>query len=97
MSLGGSVSWASGGYASTHFGVNAADSAASGLAAYSPTGGVKDVGIDATLTYVVDENWSVSGVASVSQLLGDFADSPVVDQRGSATQAAALLVVNRTF
>lgn len=91
------TSFASKDYARTYFGVSPSDAAASGLPAYTLDGGFKDVGLGTTLTYAFTDSWSFTIVGSVKQLLGDFAKSPIVDDRGSATQFAGFGTINRTF
>ncbi len=81
-----SATWMSNTYADSFFGVTPAGSAASGLAAFDPGSGIKDVGVTLIGSYEVTDAWSVTGIASYTRLLGDAADSPVVSQRGSANQ-----------
>lgn len=80
------VTWASDDYMQTYFGVDRANSVRSGLPVFDAEAGIKDVGVGATLTYVLSERWSVSGRASYTRLLGDAADSPIVEQEGSPDQ-----------
>lgn len=80
------VTWASDDYMQTYFGVDRANSVRSGLPVFDAEAGIKDVGVGATLTYILSERWSVSGRASYTRLLGDAADSPIVEQEGSPDQ-----------
>ena len=95
--LSASVNGASDDYAEQLFSVDAAGSAASGLAVYTAGGGVRDAGLTALLTVGVGGDWSVTGVASYSRLLGDFADSPLVAERGDENQGFIGLSFGRSF
>lgn len=81
-------------YMSSFFGVGAGS--ASGLAAYSPGGGMKDVGLRAFASYNLTDNWSLTGFAGITQLVGPAADSPIVST-GSKTQSVIGLGVSYTF
>jgi outer membrane protein len=84
ISLGAGVSstWASDDYMQTYFGVNAGESAQSGLPTYNPDSDFKDVGANVSLGFHPSgwENWSIVTLASYARLIGDADDSsPVVD------------------
>jgi outer membrane scaffolding protein for murein synthesis (MipA/OmpV family) len=91
MAVTGSISstWADGGYMETFFSVNPSQSLASGLPAYNAGAGIKDIRVGITADYELSKRWAVLAHASYTRLLGDAADSPIVSQRGSASQAAA--------
>jgi outer membrane protein len=78
--------YASEDYMDEYFGVSAADAASSGLDAFDADAGFKDVGLTASVNYRFAEKWAVSLLGGYSRLLGDAADSPVVDDRGDANQ-----------
>lgn len=84
-------------YADTLFSVDAVDAAATGLSLYTAEGGVRDVGLTAIVDVSVSRNWSVTGVAGYSRLLGDYADSPIVTERGSEDQVFLGLALGRRF
>ncbi|TCV67187.1 outer membrane scaffolding protein for murein synthesis (MipA/OmpV family) [Neorhizobium sp. S3-V5DH] len=63
-----------------YFGVNAAQSAASGLPEYKAKAGLKRVDVSASATYLLDEHWLVRGQAELGILTGDAADSPIVEK-----------------
>ena len=75
-------------FASAFFSVTDAEYAASGnvLAPYHAAGGINYAGIDATARYNVSENFSLRAFAEWDRLLGDAANSPLVQQKGSADQ-----------
>ncbi len=90
------VTWANEGYMDNTFGISAAQSAASarGLARHDASAGLKDAGLDLTLGYRITENITAFGGARYSRLLGDAADSPLVDREGSANQFSSFLGVS---
>ena len=91
------TSYASEDYMSEYFGINAADSARSGLSRFNADAGFLDVGLNASLTYMFNNNWSTTGTAKYARLLGDAEDSPVTDDAGSANQFFAGLLINYSF
>lgn len=84
-------------YAGTYFGVTPAASVASGLPAYAPGGGLRDIGVSAKLAYALDENWNVQLLGSYKQLMGDFKDSPVVRGEGRAGQFSGAVAIGYRF
>ncbi len=64
-----------------YFGVNARQSARSGLSEYKAEAGLKRVNVSASATYMLSENWLVRGEASLGILTGDAADSPIVEEK----------------
>ncbi|MCF6369694.1 MipA/OmpV family protein [Rhizobium halophilum] len=77
-----------------YFGVNAAQSARSGLPEYKAQAGLKRVDLSASATYMMTENWLVRGEAGVGFLTGDAADSPIVEKD---VQPSASLFVGYKF
>lgn len=96
FSLGPSVTWASDNYMQSFFGITPAQSARSVYAPYNARAGIKDVGFGGTLTWRVTDQAALTAIAEVKELLGDAADSPLVD-RGSATQGIVGLTVAYRF
>lgn len=86
LSAGPRLSMASSSYFRSYFGVNPAQSAASGLAVYSPGGGIRAAGFGGALTWKTTEKLTTSLFAEYSRLMGPAADSSLVKQRGSANQ-----------
>ncbi len=70
------------GYGQTYFGVDAVQSAASGLPVYSPGKGFKDVSLSVLANFSLSgdlrKGLSIFTLGSYSKLLGDFKRSPVV-------------------
>jgi MipA family protein len=84
-------------YADSYFGVSAAGSAASGLPTFDADQGFRDVGVTLIANYKLNENWSLNGIGSYTRLIGDAADSPIVEDRGSANQFLGGLGFSYTF
>lgn len=95
--LSASVSGYSDDYADTLFSIDAAGAAASGLPVFTAEGGVQDIGVTALVDYGIGGNWSITTVLGVSQLMGDFADSPIVSVRGDETQVFTGVALGRRF
>jgi MipA family protein len=89
------------GYATTYFGVSPQGAVASGLPAYQLDGGLKDLNLTFFATRAIKGDlrggWSLFGAFGYTRLVGDFADSPVVDTAGSADQIFGLFGVAYTF
>lgn len=68
-------------YMADYFGITAAQSASSaaGLAAFNTDAGFKDVHVHLGVTYDVTERWSLLGGIGYKRLIGDAADSPIVE------------------
>jgi len=96
-----SADFAGNGYADYYFGIDAADALASGLPIYNPDGGFKnwEFGLLAaqSLTGDLTSGFTLFATGSYSHLAGDFKDSPIVKQRGSASQWLGALGVGYTF
>jgi outer membrane protein len=72
-------------YMQNYFGVNAAQSAASGLAEFDADAGFKDVFAEVGLKAQLDANWEARASVRYSRLLGDAADSPIVESEDQFT------------
>lgn len=82
------TSYAGDDYMESFFGVNNAQSARSGLSEFDAEAGFKDVSLNSFTSYRFTENWSLNGLLQYKQLLGDAADSPVVEEEGQLTGGA---------
>ncbi|HXH15369.1 MAG TPA: MipA/OmpV family protein [Sphingomonas sp.] len=89
------------GYADSYYSITPADALASGLRAYDADGGYKGwkVGLLAnqSLTGDLTGGLSLFGTASYGRLAGDFKRSPIVADRGSATQWFGAIGLGYTF
>lgn len=85
-------------YMRTYFGVTAAEAAASGgaLAQYTPSGGIKDIGIEATASYAWTQNTSLHLEGGYRRLMADAASSPIV-KRGTENQFSVGLGISHRF
>jgi outer membrane protein len=84
ISVGGSTTYASKDYMRTYFGIDAADSARSGLSTYDADKGIKEYGVDLGVNWSMTQSWSLRGIANYTRLTGDADDSsPVVDEGGA--------------
>lgn len=89
-----SGTWADDKHMESYFGINAAQSARSGLAEYEAGAGFKRVDIKGTITYLWTEHWMVTGAAGAGFLLGDAKDGPIVKED---VQPFAMLGVGYRF
>jgi outer membrane protein len=95
LSGGPRASFATSDYFNTYYGVNASESAASGLSRYNPGGGVKSIGVGGALTWQATENISASSFIEYSRLQGPAAGSSLVKERGDRNQL--LIGVSATY
>ncbi|MCJ8141360.1 MipA/OmpV family protein [Ancylobacter sp. A5.8] len=89
-----STTWADENYMEAYFGVTPLQAARSGLPQYEIGAGFKRVDLDLSATYAVTEHWLVRGEIGLGYLLGDVADSPVVQE---AFQPSAMVLIGYRF
>jgi MipA family protein len=94
LGAGVSATWADDNYMQSYFGVTSAQAASSGLAQYEAGAGFKSAELELSATYMFAENWMLRGQVSVSEILGDAADSPIVQD---TTQSSAAVFVAFKF
>jgi len=98
VAAGPSLTLADQRYQSSFFGVSELESRRSGLSRHDADGGLQNVGLNAILIYPLTDRLSMVGLAGYARLLGDAADSPVVDEEGSPNQGfAGLFLTLRVF
>lgn len=97
LRLGPSVTWASEDYMTSFFGIDAAQAARSAYTPYAAEAGLKEASVSALAAYPLTDRLWLGGRASLGRLLGDAADSPIVDREGSARQASVGLTLNYRF
>lgn len=95
--VGPSLTWASDNYMQSNFGINAGQSARSGRRVYDAGSGLKDAGLMAFGIYRLSDHWAVTGIAGYKRLLGDAADSPLVEDDGRADQFISGLGLSYSF
>lgn len=86
ISGGPRLSAASEGYFDRYYGVNAVESAASGLTQYNPGGGLKSIGAGGAVTWKTTDNITTSLFGEYARLQGPAAQSSIVKERGSRDQ-----------
>ena len=79
-------------YMSSYFGVTTAQSNASAanLAAFDASSGIKDVYVGAGVKYKMSERWSLKLNGRYSRLVGDAADSPVIETEDQFSGSASV-------
>jgi outer membrane scaffolding protein for murein synthesis (MipA/OmpV family) len=96
-----SAEWAGGGYADYYYSITPAGALASGLPVYDADGGFKSwrlgLLVNQSLTGDLTHGLSLFGTGAYSHLSGDFRNSPIVDDRGSAGQWLAAVGLAYTF
>lgn len=75
------------------FGITPAQSTASGLAAYTPKSGFKDIELQPSLTYQFNDHWATQLFMNYERLLGPAADSPLIRSRGTPDQFSGGLLL----
>jgi outer membrane protein len=92
-----SSTWTNDDYTQAYFGITRDQARVSGLREFTAAAGVKDAGAALSLNYLLTEHWRVTGRLAYRRLLGDAADSPLVEDEGSANQASAAVLVSYQF
>lgn len=94
MALGVATTYVNGNYMQAYFGVTPLQAAGSGYAVYNAGAGLRDVRFNGSVTYFIDQRWSVTGAVTVSSLQGDARDSPIVFER---TPVSGVLALSYSF
>ncbi|MEM9532381.1 MAG: MipA/OmpV family protein [Pseudomonadota bacterium] len=93
-SIGPTVRIGDGTYNDALYGVSAAETLTSSLPAYDAGSGIESVGLQGLLSVPVSKNWRWTGLIRGGRLLGDPADSPVVEDE---TQLFFITAFTRRF
>ena len=88
--IGVAATYVNGNFMQAYFGVTPQQAATSGYAVYTPGAGFRDVRLNASLTYLIDAKWSLTGALTVSSLQGDARDSPIVFETTPVSGIVAL-------
>ena len=75
------TTWASDDYMENFFAIDSQQSSNSGLQRYNADAGFKDVNISISVGYPINNRWRIGATAEYKRLLGDAADSPIVDDK----------------
>ncbi|MFB2549492.1 MipA/OmpV family protein [Ensifer soli] len=86
VSGGPRLTAATSGYFDAYYGVDARESARSGLSQYDPGGGIHSAGLGTAITWTATEKLETSAYAEYKRLTGPAADSSLVRERGSRNQ-----------
>lgn len=97
LSAGPSLVWQSSSFADANYGLDDRDAAATGLQPYRAGSGLTEVRLQARLTYLFENRWSLTAVGGAGRLVNDAKDSPIVDDVGDANQGYLGLVLAYTF
>ena len=73
-------------YTEKYFGVDTVDHILSRLPRYTARAGFRDVSVTPAIVYHVNQNWHIAGGIRYMRLVGDAANSPIVDTVGSKDQ-----------
>lgn len=87
LSAGPRATYATRGYSQAYYGVDAGESALSGLSRYDPDGGWQSFGVGTALTWAMTDNLDASVFAEYKRLVGPAGDSSLVRERGSRNQS----------
>nr|WP_312038195.1 MipA/OmpV family protein [Rhizobium lusitanum] len=74
--------------------MDSAQSARSGYQQYKAGAGVKSVDLSVSATYLINDHWTVRGEEKVSVLVGNAADSPIVQEK---VQPKTMLMLGYRF
>lgn len=94
FTAGVSGTWSDDAYMQAYFGVTPTQSALSGLPVYDIGAGLKRVDFSVSATYMLTDHWLIRGQAGLGYLIGDAADSPIVQ---SKTQPSGILAIGYRF
>lgn len=85
VSVSADTSWSNGPSQQTWFGIDSEQAASStaGLSTYRPSAGFSRADLKFNWDHRLNTQWSLQGSIGVGSLLGDAADSPVVERRAS--------------
>lgn len=81
LSAGPGLMWANGRYAQTYFGIDAEQSARSGLPAFNARGGIGAAYLLTGARWRIDRHWQLNASAAIERLTGDAADSPIAQRK----------------
>ena len=95
--VGPDLTWASEDYMQSFFGISSSQAASSAYSTFDADAGFKDVGLHAMVRYPLTESISLNGIVQYKRLLGDAADSPIVEDEGSADQVFGGMTISYRF
>ena len=81
----------------TYFGVDANESAASGIRPYNASGGFQNITLTQSFEFPLTQKWSLLTSASWVHLVGSAADSSIVKQTGDVNQGQVQTAISYKF
>lgn len=90
VQVAANLSWADKNYTQAYFGVTSLQSAASGFKSYTPKAGLHKFDVSLGAEYALTEVWKLQTSVTLTQLLGDAADSPLVSKKSAASFAVGV-------
>ncbi len=92
LTAGVGTTYADGSYMQSFFGVTAAQMVHStaGLSVYSPDAGIKDVNLSLVADIALAPRWDLKLIGNYARLVGDAADSPVIETENQFFGGAVL-------
>jgi len=97
ISHGPEVQWANKDYMQAYFGVDSTQAARSAYNQYNPDSGIQGVKYKVSAQYRYSESIGIVMIGQYEKLLGDAADSPLVDQEGNDNQFSIIAGVSYKF
>lgn len=97
FSIGPELSYGDSAFNSAFFDITPAQSLASGISEFDADGGLNSVGLGGNVVLPLGNNFSLAGFAGYDRLIGDVADSSLVQEQGSPNQFIGGLFINYTF
>ena len=88
--LGANITWANSRYARSYFGVTPAQSGVTGLAAFEPRSGLRNLGVSASLHADFGPSWFGFTGVNASHLTGDARRSPLTHRSNSWSSNSGL-------
>jgi outer membrane protein len=95
--FGAYTTYADSSYMDSFFSIDANNASRSGLRIFDAESGLLDLGVDVSVLYEISQEWHLIFAGNYARLLGDAADSPVVDDEGSENQLVLGVVATYTF
>jgi len=89
LSAGPRATFASSGFNQRYFGINAEQSARSGLEEHKAKGGLLSFGVGGSLFHSLNQNSAVTVFTGLDRLGGSVTSSPLIREKGTATQFSA--------
>lgn len=97
ISHGPHITWSNQEHMQSYYGINTQQAARSGRSQYNAQSGLHDAGYSITAKHRLSERLGLMVHGQYDRLLSDAADSPIVDQDGSASQFRVITGVSYSF